>query len=205
MPSVPNRNGFTHRAGRGGDCPIAPDRWEADPSERGHPAAPLVSAWYRRTTDREARRLRIRASLPRFGKMGTDDACLPGFPEGGPPAPAHGQLLLPGFDDAVPGCTSWLLWLFDQAGGKSMASGPAARLGTCACLCSHCCTSTLPTAMVNGTQSACRRPRSTPTGSTKPPGSACYRSRIGCTRTVRRTGSGGAVWCPSTTLGVRGV
>ena len=89
----------------------------ADSSSILHPLAPLVHAWQRRTTHREARALVNRASLPRFAKVGTGEATLPDFPENGPPPPADGQLLLPGFGDAVRGCASWLLWLFDQAGG----------------------------------------------------------------------------------------
>ena len=97
-----------------------------DDAHPRHPLAPLVSAWQQRTTHREARTLVNRASLPRFAKVNTADARLPDFPEGGPPPPADGQLLLPGFDDTVRGCASWLLWLFDHAGGESLMSGRGA-------------------------------------------------------------------------------
>ena len=84
-----------------------------------HPIAPLVAAWQDRATERAPRVLGKRGSLPRLGKLGADEARLPDFPNDGPPAPVDGQLLLdlPDFGDVVRGCTSWLLWLFDQAGG----------------------------------------------------------------------------------------
>ena len=68
-----------------------------------------------------------RASLPRLAKLGHDAATLPDFPLQDAPAAPGEQLDLPGFGDAVRGCASWLLWLFDQAGGESLASGRGAR------------------------------------------------------------------------------
>ena len=79
----------------------------------------------RRTTPRAAFEPVKRASLPRLSNLSSDEATLPGFPDDNAPAP-DGQLLLPGFGDAVRGCASWLLWLFDQAGGKSLSSGVGA-------------------------------------------------------------------------------
>ena len=47
---------------------------------------------------------------------------IPGYAHGGPVP----QLTLPGFEPAVGGCPSWLLWLYDQAGGESLAQGRGA-------------------------------------------------------------------------------
>ena len=59
--------------------------------------------------------------------MGAEEARLPDFPEHDAPE-ADGQMLLdlPGIGEAVRGCTSWLLWLFDAAGGQSLSSGRGA-------------------------------------------------------------------------------
>ena len=100
------------------------DAWRAAGGR--HPLAPVVSAWQRRPSHRQARNLVNRASLPRLAKLGSDDATLPDFPLQDAPAAPNGQLNLPGFGDAVRGCASWLLWLFDQAGGESLASGRGA-------------------------------------------------------------------------------
>ena len=97
-------------------------RWTSGP----HPLAPLVAAWQRRPSHRQARALVNRGSLPRLSRLGADDATLPDFPLQDAPAAPGGQLDLPGFGDAVRGCASWLLWLFDQAGGESLASGRGA-------------------------------------------------------------------------------
>ena len=63
-----------------------------------------------------------------MARLGRDDARLPDYPgDDAPPAP-DGQLLLPGFGEAVRGCASWLLWLFDQAGeGGKPGGGRGAR------------------------------------------------------------------------------
>ena len=93
-----------------------------------HPLAPLVAAWQQRPTERAPRVLGDRASLARLSRLGEDEAHLPDFPNGGPPPPADGQLLfdLPDLGDVVSGCASWLLWLFDRAGGESLSSGRGA-------------------------------------------------------------------------------
>ena len=57
--------------------------------------------------------------------MSEDEAAqLPAWSGHGVPAPR--QLKLPGFAPLVPGCPSWLLWMFDTAGGESMAQGRGA-------------------------------------------------------------------------------
>ena len=100
-------------------------RWREAGGE--HPVRPLVDTWLRRPSPRSAFVPVNHASLPRLAKLGKDEATLPDFPiaDAPPPSP-DGQLTLPGFGDAVSHCTSWLLWLFDQAGGASMASGRGA-------------------------------------------------------------------------------
>ena len=108
--------------------PAVHARWCALPADSRprHPLAPLVKAWQRRPTHRQARALGNRGSLPRLSRLGADDATLPDFPLQDAPAAPGEQLDLPGFGDAVRGCASWLLWLFDQAGGESLASGRGA-------------------------------------------------------------------------------
>ena len=101
-------------------------QWRTGPA-RPHPAAPLLRAWQRRPTPADPFVPAKRASLPRLTRLGADDARLPDFPEHDAPA-ADGQLLfdLPGIGEAVRGCASWLLWLFDKAGGESLSSGRGA-------------------------------------------------------------------------------
>ena len=104
------------------------DKWCSLPAPRPrHPLAPLVDAWQQRPTAATPFVPVNRASLPRLARMGTDEARLPGFPEHDAPE-TDGQLLfdLPGIGAAVRGCTSWLLWLFDAAGGQSLSSGRGA-------------------------------------------------------------------------------
>ena len=93
-----------------------------------HPLAPLVSAWQRLVVVPATPRVLVeRASLARLSKLGADEAALPDFPQREVPL-ANGQLLfdLPDFGPLVRGCPSWLLWLFDRAGGKSLAAGHGA-------------------------------------------------------------------------------
>ena len=111
-------------------------RWTAPPvggwPAVAHPLAPLVDAWQRwqetMPTERPPFVLGTRGSLARLGNLGADDATLPDFPQADAPPAQDGQLwLLPEFSgDAVRGCTSWLLWLFDRSGGESMAAGRGA-------------------------------------------------------------------------------
>ena len=88
----------------------------------------VVTAWQERVTDRKPFSPRQLGSLPRLSVMDKDPVFLrSGFPvESDAPTASYRQLSLPGFTDAavVTGCTSWLLWLFDQAGGSiSQGSG----------------------------------------------------------------------------------
>ena len=103
-------------------------KWAESPDSARprHPLGPVVEAWQQRPSHRKAFAPVKRAALPRFAKLGETEANLPDFPLHGAPPPVDDQLLLPGFGDAVRGCASWLLWLFDQAGGESLSSGRGA-------------------------------------------------------------------------------
>lgn len=101
--------------------------WVALRPRPHHPLSPLVDAWQRRTTKREPYVPTKRASLPRFSKMNDDDVTLPTFLDGSTPPSPGGQLMLPGFSDAITVCPSWLLWLFDRAGGSALPAGRGAR------------------------------------------------------------------------------
>ena len=65
-----------------------------------------------------------RASLPRFSQLQKEDAQLPAF--GDATLPGGEQLTLWDLSPAIGGCTSWMLYLFDQAGGDSMRQGRGA-------------------------------------------------------------------------------
>ena len=68
-----------------------------------------------------------RASLPRLIRLGKDEAALPGFPNAEAPEPDSQMLLpLPGIANVVHSSPSWLLWLFDRAGGDSWSGGRGA-------------------------------------------------------------------------------
>ena len=103
--------------------------WCALPEPRpSHPLAPLVAAWQRLEEVPATPRVLVkRASLARLSKLGADEATLPDFPQREVPL-ANGQLLfdLPDFGPLVRGCPSWLLWLFDRAGGQSLSAGHGA-------------------------------------------------------------------------------
>lgn len=87
----------------------------------------VVAAWQDRVTNREPFRPRWRGSLPRLAAIDEDPVLLrANYPAADSDAPVepYGQLTLPGLTAsvAVPGCTSWLLWLFDRAGGSKANS-----------------------------------------------------------------------------------
>ena len=125
-----------HPARKGGMVPVAP---------------PEIVWWYLASADLTANRdgLSIladarakhaprpfrpvnRASLPRIHRAGDEDAVsLPAFVGSGPSVPvdrgeAYRPPYLPGFEPAAEGCPSWLLALYDRAGGESMAQGRGA-------------------------------------------------------------------------------
>ena len=89
----------------------------------------VVTAWQDRVTGRKPFSPRQRGSLARLSVIDKDPVFLgSGFPvDVDAPIEPFGQLSLPGFADTavVAGCASWLLWLFDRAGG-SIAQGRGA-------------------------------------------------------------------------------
>ena len=84
---------------------------------REHPALVFVAGWPQRAVVVKPTR---GAGLPRFQRMSEAEAlALPGF-DAQRPGPVRGQPMLPGFDvTPVGGCPSWLLSLYDQAGGDT--------------------------------------------------------------------------------------
>ena len=72
-------------------------------------AAPTAVEPYRPTT---------RASIPSLHHAARDGPELPSFPSD--TAPKQLQFDLPDFAPTVAGCPSWLLWLYDQAGGAAI-------------------------------------------------------------------------------------
>ena len=97
-----------------------PDDWTH------HPILPIVTGWLERAVEIQPQR---GAGLPRFQRMSTVEAlALPGF-DAPMPAPVRSQQVLPGFDiTPVGGCPSWLLSLYDQAGGETERPGRGAPL-----------------------------------------------------------------------------
>ena len=87
-----------------------------------HPLAPIVRAWQMRPVEVEPFRPRHRAALPDLHRPRRED--LPDLPM--LPATARKPAWLPGMEPTVGGCPSWLLALFDQAGGRSMRPGRGA-------------------------------------------------------------------------------
>ena len=85
---------------------------------------PLPPAALEPTTDTSALtpaepfRPKTRASLPGLHRAAHDGPELPSFPSD--TAPKQPQYDLPGFAATVTGCPSWLLWLYDQAGGAQI-------------------------------------------------------------------------------------
>ena len=93
---------------------------------REHPALAFVAGWQQRAVVVKPTR---GAGLPRFQRMSEAEAlALPGF-DAQRPGPVRGQPVLPGFDvTPVGGCPSWLLSLYDQAGGNTERPGRGAPL-----------------------------------------------------------------------------
>ena len=93
---------------------------------REHPVLAFVAGWQQREVVVKPTR---GAGLPRFQRMSEAEAlALPGF-DVPMPGPVRGQQVLPGFDVApVGGCPSWLLSLYDQAGGETERPGRGAPL-----------------------------------------------------------------------------
>ena len=93
---------------------------------REHPVLAFVAGWQQREVVVKPTR---GAGLPRFQRMSEAEAlALPGF-DVPMPGPVRGQQVLPGFDiTPVGGCPSWLLSLYDQAGGETERPGRGAPL-----------------------------------------------------------------------------
>lgn len=88
-----------------------------------HPLSPVIRAWLERPVEIKPFIPKSRASLPRLQRI---NERLPTFPSGVSAPAQPRQQVLPGFESPVQGCPSWLLWLFDRAGGQSMAQGRGA-------------------------------------------------------------------------------
>ena len=87
------------------------------------PATRLLQAWQGRSRATEPYLPAAQGSLPRLNLLRDKHAELPDFPTlKGPPR----QPYLPGFEPKIEQCPSWLLWLFDVAGGDSMSQGRGA-------------------------------------------------------------------------------
>ena len=84
----------------------------------------LIQGWRKRTLAVEPYRPKRRASLPRLHRI-EDEARLPDFPSD-TSAPPRQQMDLFHLEPMIAGCPSWLLWLYDKAGGESMAQGRGA-------------------------------------------------------------------------------
>lgn len=80
-----------------------------------------LHAYARQPSEVEPYRPARRASLPRLHLVKRDDqADLPVY------APELPQVTLPRLESRGRSCPSWLLWLYDQAGGDSLAAGRGA-------------------------------------------------------------------------------
>jgi len=67
-----------------------------------------------------------RASLPALHRTSDSEMeALPNLPNDNAPDLPE-QIPLPGFEPVVPVCPSWILWLYDRAGGASMRQGRGA-------------------------------------------------------------------------------
>ena len=86
-----------------------------------HPLAPIIGAWQQRPRQHEPFEPKPRASLPRLHRLSEDSnrhltLDFPTYASNAPQKP--GQMDLPGIEPISVNCPSWLLWLYDRAGGK---------------------------------------------------------------------------------------
>lgn len=103
------------------------DAWKAIPQNRRppHPLAPLVEAWQAEPTPVDPFRPQIRAVLPNFKKTDNNARFL--LKARQPVPVSTGEQMLLDLPELTPqGCASWLLRLFDRAGGQSMRQGRGA-------------------------------------------------------------------------------
>lgn len=96
----------------------------AEPPPPHHPLAPIVRAWQALPSKAVPFHPKPRASLPSLHRLTERDTLLPALD--GFDAPAGSQLVLPGFESPIQGCPSWLLWLYDTAGGEALSAGRGA-------------------------------------------------------------------------------
>ena len=103
---------------------------ELPPDQRPttHPLAPIVDAWHARPTPAEPFRPKNRASLPALNRKPRKTEQLQLIEYRQPVAQANGQQLLLDLPELTPAAAgrSWLLDLFDCAGGQSMRQGRGA-------------------------------------------------------------------------------
>ena len=97
-------------------------RWLGMPeAERPrHPLAPIVAAWQARPVEAEPYRPVNRAVLPDLSRRTRDLPDLPTL------RTDRGTLWLPGLEPAADACPSWLLALWDRAGGQQLQQGGGA-------------------------------------------------------------------------------
>ena len=111
------------------DLPKLHQRWmevrETDPKAQ-HPLATLIRAWLKKPKNVMPFVPTKRASLPHLdrGTELSEAAQLPGFPDS--QAVPGEQFNLPGVESVVNGCPSWMLTMFDRAGGESLSEGRGA-------------------------------------------------------------------------------
>ena len=100
--------------------------WLDQPAEHRpkHPLAPLVKAWQERPVQTTPYSVKQKASLARLHKIGDESRRL--LNTSYDPDPPAQPFLFPEMTATVRGCPSWLLWLFDKAGGQSMSQGRGA-------------------------------------------------------------------------------
>ena len=105
---------ITKYTARGAQAPSHPPPEHATPDDHESVAANKAAT----PTPVEPYRPTNRASLPGLHRSGSHGPELPSFvPDD---APEQLQFDLPGFEPTVTGCPSWLLWLYDRAGGAQI-------------------------------------------------------------------------------------
>ena len=103
------------------------DDWKADKAdgiERPHPLEPELTEWLHRVRDAREFVPVVKGSLMRLHRV--EDAHLPALP----PAlreEAPSQPWLPSLEPSLTPCPSWLLWLYDQCGGRDLPGGKGAN------------------------------------------------------------------------------
>ena len=94
-----------------------------------HPAAALIRDWWSAPKPVEPYRPNPRAVLANFKATDPDRDRFLLSARRPVPVPEGGQLVLDLPELTPKGCASWLLDLFDRAGGQSMRQGPRCAVG----------------------------------------------------------------------------